>query len=257
MLRELLASGRDVDAVHDATSIGSRFAHQPRKTLETICTIFTLSDPRKRWITNPNRRASFGFAVANTIWTLGGGNDVEAIAFYSNRAREFSNEGGILLGSVGHRIIYGGGGNQIEAVIDRLRVDGTSRRAVLQIFCAEDSVSPVKDTPCSLSIQFLLRDGRLKAITFMRSQSAVMVLPYDIFMFTMLQEVVATAVGAELGDYIHVCGSFHVYEDEMDALYAIVDGATATDGEVPMPRMATPCFRPGSLSTLKKMCGSS
>jgi thymidylate synthase len=48
----------------------------------------------------------------------------------------------------------------------------------------------------------------------MRSQSAAMVLPYDLFVFTMMHETASLSLGLELGAYHHFCGSLHYYTDE-------------------------------------------
>ena len=47
------------------------------------------------------------------------------------------------------------------------------------------------DLPCTRTIQFLLRSGHVDAVVYMRSNDAIWGLPYDIFLFTMLQEMLA------------------------------------------------------------------
>jgi hypothetical protein len=48
----------------------------------------------------------------------------------------------------------------------------------------------------------------------MRSQSAALVLPYDLFFLTMLHEAASVVLGVELGDYYHHANSLHFYDDE-------------------------------------------
>jgi hypothetical protein len=67
--------------------------------------------------------------------------------------------------------------------------------------------------PCTLSLQFLIRDKRLNCIATMRSNDIVWGLTYDVFNFTMIQEYVAVKVGIPLGDYFHNAGSLHLYAD--------------------------------------------
>jgi hypothetical protein len=59
-------------------------------------------------------------------------------------------------------------------------------------------------------------------MTFMRSQSALMVLPYDVFLFASLQGLLASRLGVEVGTYTHISGSFHVYEDELEMASAVI-----------------------------------
>jgi thymidylate synthase len=64
-------------------------------------------------------------------------------------------------------------------------------------------------------MQFIYRNDKLDALVFMRSNDIILGLPYDIFVFTMLQEMMAIELGIELGTYHHIVGSLHAYaEDE-------------------------------------------
>lgn len=56
----------------------------------------------------------------------------------------------------------------------------------------------------------------------MRSQSALMVMPYDLFLLTMLHEAMAVRLGVGLGYYHHFCGSLHYYEDEEELVDAVL-----------------------------------
>jgi thymidylate synthase len=48
----------------------------------------------------------------------------------------------------------------------------------------------------------------------MRSNDAFVGLPSDLFAFTMIQEVVARSIGAEVGRYKHCVGSLHLYDKD-------------------------------------------
>src|SRR5206468_2212365 len=69
-----------------------------------------------------------------------------------------------------------------------------------------------RDAACATSLQFLLRDGVLDAVLTMRSNDAVWGMPYDIFLFTFLQELMALELGVGLGAYHHFASSLHIYE---------------------------------------------
>jgi len=61
-------------------------------------------------------------------------------------------------------------------------------------------------------------------------------LPFDIFAFTMLQELLARDLGVELGRYIHTVGSLHLYnENRKDTEEFLAEGWQSTDS--PMPPM--------------------
>ena len=62
----------------------------------------------------------------------------------------------------------------------------------------------------------MLRDGKLHLIVYMRSNDVIWGLPHDVFCFTMLQEIVARELEADLGLYRHMVGSLHLYEDNRE-----------------------------------------
>jgi thymidylate synthase len=69
----------------------------------------------------------------------------------------------------------------------------------------------------------------------MRSQSAVMVLPYDVFTFSFLQEVLAVELGLRVGQYFHNSGSFHYYLDEEPLVQKLLIEPPPENGPVPTP----------------------
>ena len=46
----------------------------------------------------------------------------------------------------------------------------------------------------------------------MRSNDAVWGLPYDVFLFTFIQELLSVRLGVQLGTYFHFATSLHIYE---------------------------------------------
>lgn len=236
ILRELRDSGADAAPTGDQASVGSRFGEQQRGAKEIVGAGFRLLNPRARIIQSPQRRVNLAFAIANALWVFRGSDSLSEIMFYNRRAADFSDDGKTLAGAAGSRLLRPAESNQLTAAIQRLRTDPGSRRAVVQLFLASDLANPHRDTPCTIALQFLIRDGRLCCITFMRSQSAAFVMPYDVFLFTMIQEAVACELGIELGSYYHLCGSLHFYDDESGFVESLLASA-APPSPPPMPAM--------------------
>jgi len=67
----------------------------------------------------------------------------------------------------------------------------------------------------------------------MRSNDVVWGLPYDVFLFTMLQEMLAQTLDLELGSYIHVAGSFHLYERHLALARRVLDESPPAITEMP------------------------
>lgn len=89
-----------------------------------------------------------------------------------------------------------------------------------------------RDVACASSLQFLLRNGRLDALLHMRSNDAFWGLPYDVFLFTMLQELLAAELGLELGVYYHSVGSLHLYAKHIQKARRVVEDTTWRDLEM-------------------------
>ena len=129
-----------------------------------------------------------------------------------------------------------GGVDQLRSTLVLLKERPSSRRAVVQLFNAEDIETHHKEVPCTTTFQFFIRDDRLHMAVTMRSNDAYKGLPHDIFCFTMIQEMLARALGVELGEYIHFAGSMHVYENNIDSAKSYgVEGYQRTVEMPPMP----------------------
>jgi hypothetical protein len=72
--------------------------------------------------------------------------------------------------------------------------------------------------PCAIGFGLRIISNRLVLQTVMRSQSLYGVFPYDVFLFTTLQELIANELGLELGWYEHFMLSAHVYQHELKAV---------------------------------------
>ena len=75
--------------------------------------------------------------------------------------------------------------------------DPDSRQAIIQIPIMR--ARGTKDTPCTSSIQFFIRDNKLFTTVYMRSTDIVLGFPIDIFQFTMWQCEMAKELGIDVG----------------------------------------------------------
>jgi thymidylate synthase len=201
-------------------------------TRELIGALIEITKPRARLSRTETRGRSFS-CLGELLWYLSRNNSLDFIRYYIPKYAEESRDGRTVFGGYGPRLFNARGNDQIKNVIDLLRRNPNTRRAVVQIFSAEDISEPKIEIPCTTTLQFILRDNRLNMLTTMRSNDAYMGLPHDVFCFTMLQEIVARSVDADLGSYYHFVGSMHLYDvHETDALQYL--------GEAVQPRVEMP-----------------
>jgi len=190
------------------------------KTKE-ICNVnFCLLDPRNRKTNIPDRKWNYPLALGEFSWHIKGSNEVDFISYYANQWKEFSDDGKFIRESCyGHKIFSKDIQNESQwtKLIKLLKQDNFSRRAVINLYDSNNGLDYLaKDISCVCTVQFLIRNNKLDAIVNMRSNDIIWGLPYDIFLFTMLQELLALELGFELGRYFHNVGSMHIYERHFD-----------------------------------------
>lgn len=210
--------GRWVDPVLATNSITSNFGERPKASRELVGHTFVVQNPRARLLTLGAHAANERFVVANFLWMLSGRDDHAWIGQYNDKGAGLAVDGHYP-GAHGRRI-----GPQLRRVIDLLKEDPTSRRAVLQVSREEDLFTHSRDIPCVLALQFFVRDGRVELVVHMRSQNLLRVFPYDFYAFSMFQEVIAACLGLGVGMYTHQVGSLHFFEGDEDLVSKILDG---------------------------------
>lgn len=116
--------------------------------------------------------------------------------------------------------------SQLRRCYELLKQDPSSRRAILTIHNPVWDVvdGDSKDIPCTLNLQFIIRDGRLHCFCQMRSNDIWYGTPHNVMMFTFLQRAMAGWLGVRPGDYVHRANSLHMYEKHWEKAAQIVDG---------------------------------
>lgn len=213
--------------VEGSTNRGTRGS-----TLECLGVTLRIHQPRSRLSRSEDRGKPFS-AIGELLWYLSGSDQLEFIKPYIPRY-EHDAVDGILQGAYGPRLLRKNGKiNQIENVIELLTQRPGSRRAVIQLFDADDIAVEKREIPCTTTLQLHLRGEELHMSTTMRSNDAYWGLPHDIFCFTMLHEMFARRLGVKLGTFIHHVGSMHIYEDYVDAVKKYTNEGHQRPNEMP------------------------
>ncbi len=211
----------------DQTYNGYEYETAPRdmKIRENLFTSFVIVNPRDRLLYVPERKFSLHYLMAEILWYISGCNRTDWISNYSSFWSQISDDGVTANSAYGARIFvehdyqeaYDKEGirlnyTQWQYVKDELTRDRDSRRAVIHIRQPQDSALAVKDMPCTLNLQFFIRDQKLHLIVQMRSNDLILGTALDVPAFTFLQEMMALELGVELGYYYHTSNSMHIYE---------------------------------------------
>jgi hypothetical protein len=165
---------------------------------------------------------SIEYACAELLWYLSGTANTSMLQAYAPQYKRFTEDDGRAHGAYGYRWRYSTGECQITRAIKILREQSATRQAVVSMWEQRDLCHALardkKDIPCTLSLQYLLRDGELHAITTMRSNDIWLGFPYDVFAFSAMQQMIAWSVGAQVGNYYHRAGSMHIYQRDLDKI---------------------------------------
>lgn len=234
-LSDLLDSGDEVTA-GKSLSTGAELT-----TKEFLSYQFSISNPTARLTYNPKLKLRLPLAVARFTWLVAGNDRLHDIAFYSKGVNRFSDDNVIVPGSsYGRRIRYARPGlDQLVSCIARLREDQASRRAALTIYFPEDAERESADIPCAFGIFFHVREGSLKATVLMRSNNAFMLMPYNIFEFSLISEIVASALEIEFDSLSYFAGSMHLYERDFEEAHKALsdENSYLVNTGLQMPKM--------------------
>jgi hypothetical protein len=134
--------------------------------------LITYTHPAERVLFNTARDANPFALLYESLWMLAGRNDVESLAYYTRQFREYSDDGKTLNGAYGYRWrcakgvphLWTSGGepgksvrgynrpgvDQLNLLVDHLKANPDSRRAVLQMWNVEDDLLKIGSGKCEV-----------------------------------------------------------------------------------------------------------
>jgi Thymidylate synthase len=170
--------------------------------------------PWERVLFDKRRDANPVFHLMEALWMLTGDNDLAWINQFNSRMEKFG-ENGKQWGAYGWRWREYFGKDQIQLVIDELKRDPKSRRAVISMWDpAEDLEHQGPDLPCNVSIFFDRRGGELNMTVCNRSNDLLWgAYGANVVHMSILQEAIAWELGVPMGMYRQVSDNFHAYTD--------------------------------------------
>jgi thymidylate synthase len=209
-----------MDLLARVADAGVRVSPRGFPTRELDNVIFKIENPRNRLLTNMARKWNYCLAFGELAWHLGGSRDVEALASYAQIWRRYAVNAQVKGSCYGHRMFSRSesGLSQWELCKAILQEDSASRRAVIQLYDPQQNYIGSPDVSCALSLQFTLRNKRLDLTVCMRSNDVYFGLPYDVYLYTNLLELMAVELGVDVGTYVHFAGSLHVYDKDLSKI---------------------------------------
>ena len=184
-----------------------------------------LSDPRKSVLSLPIRNMSRRYAAGEFLCYIRGTNKKEDFEFYSKSWDKLANPDGTINSAYGYRMFHPVFDESTETrfhyALTQLLENSDTKNAIIMLRDDSD-LHPAhqKDRCCTLCLCFNIRDGKLNCRTIMRSQDLWLGLPYDVFCFTRLMQIMLYNYNAacedgkevQLGTYTHQVLNLHLYE---------------------------------------------
>jgi thymidylate synthase len=102
--------------------------------------------------------------------------------------------------------------NQLDRMIEELKTNPATRRAVLIHYDIEELDLYKYDTPCNLALNFYIQNGYLELSVFARSIDLFFGFCNDQYCFSKLMELVAERSGYKVGQMHWHITNLHLYE---------------------------------------------
>lgn len=188
-----------------------------------------LLNPYRRCVGGYKRDINIFFLLAEAMWIALGRKDVYFLTLFNKKMVDFSDDGRTFHAPYGYRLRHWGMRTEdsfldenlgatkgYDQVVDAIRLfseNKNTRQVVMSIWNPSiDLGYNTKDIPCNDIVMLKIRNGKLITTVQNRSNDLHWGLPTNIFQFSFLTELIASALGVELGTQTHNSQSLHIYK---------------------------------------------
>lgn len=120
-------------------------------------------------------------------------------------------KGEVLDGETGE-VITGTYIDQIANVIESIKANPDGRRHIVTAWNPPE-IDSMALPPCHCLFQFYVHDGKLSCQLYQRSADVFLGVPFNIASYALLTHIIAHQTGLVVGDFIHVFGDVHIYNN--------------------------------------------
>ena len=229
------------------------------------------TQPRNRVVYSATRDANPFFHFFESIWMISGNNDIEFPCYFNSTYGQFSDDGSTMWDAYGWRWRKFFGWDQLDAVVKELKEHPESRRCVISMWNAANSVAGIpmkallslvnvegaasdndfyiathggKAVPCNTHCYVAIRSGKLNLMVSNRSNDLFFgCMGANVVHMSLLQEYLAAQISVPVGTYHQVTNNLHAYLEKFDrAKMEQIAHESDTLGRLPLPG---PSIEPG------------
>lgn len=187
------------------------------ETTEMLHVCLSIKRPRQRWVCCREPVISPAFSFAELITIMNGCDAARVINPWNAALPRYQGQYELYPGAYGARLRKKFGFDQLHRAYEAFLHNPDSRQVVLEIWKPDldlpfnRGIPNTDDIPCNICSLLKIRDKKLYWTQIMRSNDIFLGLPYNLLQFTSLQEIIAGWLDLELGEYMHISDSMHMY----------------------------------------------
>ena len=216
------AFGRTADEVYcdiyqKLETFGKNVFGRNGQTKELTHVCMSIADPTQRWVERRKPAVSPAFAIAELVMIMNGNDEAALLNAWNPALPKYQGKYDRYPGAYGKRLRYSFGFDQINRAYDALKNNPESRQIVMEIWKPDidlpqsAGIPNNDDIPCNICSLLKIRNDKLLWTQIMRSNDIVFGLPYNFLQFTFLQEIIAGWLNVDVGEYMHISDSLHMY----------------------------------------------
>ena len=167
--------------------------------------------------------------IAEQVWFLMGGKDLEWLQQFTKIWDDFAEENNCVESAYGFRWRSHFGRDQIDGLVRLLSDEPTSRHGVILMWDPSDDGLSMgtkkKNVPCPYTFTVQIIGGKLCLHLVIRSNDMMLGNPHDTAGFALLAEFLAEKLGVEPGFLTVSISNAHIYDIHFDQAREIVERA--------------------------------
>jgi thymidylate synthase len=176
---------------------------------------FEILNPLDNKINTKFRKWNESYAMIEWDWYMSQNRSVEDIKKIAKIWDKMHNGNNIVNSNYGYQWNRNG---QLDYVIEELKRNNNSRRAVISIYDGKEHLDYKFDTPCTLNITFNIFNNKLNMSVLMRSNDLWYGFCNDQYCFSNLQKYVSDKLNLNIGTYFHFSNNLHIYNKHFKKL---------------------------------------
>lgn len=163
------------------------------------------------------------FAYSEFSWIIEGSNKLKPLKHFISDYQKFSDDGNTLNGAYGYRLKKYFCMDQLKKAVNELKDNNNSRRVVLTMYSPHDLNIESNDIPCNTTIYLKIKNKKLDITILNRSNDLFLGVPYNVFVFYLLQAYLSKEIGCDIGIQTHFSDSLHLYEHDVKKVKEILE----------------------------------